>query len=433
MKYLAILKDCVLEALDTKVFYVMVGLSCLVLVVIGSVSYKPVSVEDEVRSFATKLTWAISFQAKDKADKMPRIEVADFEQTNPDGPPTERDYAFTLIFRMPDPEMAKAEAATRQFATRGLQKQLSFQFQYLDNLEVSALDAPDPAELRFRVTTHGSKVKRAADWPHEPTIFFALPITIWHGPVGRFVHFWEDTIVNQVGAGIALLISSIITAFFIPNMLRKGTIDLLLVKPIHRTTLLIYKYIGGLMFMFLNTSFVVCGIWLILGLRTGMSGAGFLASIPVLTFEFALYYAVSTLFGVVTRSSIAAILMTCFAWFLFSFVIGNAYQVIDATRKLPELAEALNEEQNAAMPRPFPDWVYTSADVIHFVTPRLKDLDALTNKLIVDDTVPEFSKERKMADKLFEGIHWTEALTVTTLYIAVLLALSCTWFALKDY
>lgn len=431
MKYLAILKDSLLEALDTKVFYAMVGLSCLVLLVVASVSYRPVAVEDEMRAFARNLTWLMGL-GKQQAGDPPRVDVTDFRQTNPEAPPWEGNYRFTIVLRQPDAERGIGEAE-RQAGAQKLRQALRRQFRYLEELEVAALDSPEPTESRFEVTTRGTKVTAAKDWPHEPTLFFALPLTVWHAPVGNFVHFWEDTVVNSVGAGVALLVSVVITAFFIPNMLRKGTVDLLLVKPIRRSTLLLYKYVGGLAFMFLNTTFVVVGIWLILGLRTGLWGVGFLASVFVLTFQFAFYYAVSTLFGVLTRSAIVAILMSCLAWFLFSLVLGNGYRVIDATRKLPEIAEVVQEEKGPVPPRPFPDWVYTSADVVHFVTPRLKDLDTLTNKLIVDDTLPEFSEDRRLADKLYAGFRWGEALAVTALYIVALLGLSCWRFTAKEY
>jgi ABC-type transport system involved in multi-copper enzyme maturation permease subunit len=439
MKYLAILKDSLLEALDTKVFYVMMGLSFLVVAVVGSVSYRPVTVEDEVDRLAGYLNWVMGLAMRGKGNaEPPRIDVVDFHETNPQGLPSERDYTFTLVLHAPAAEKDKGDKDNQQrvMAQRMLKQALREKFPYLKDLEVAVADAPDPADVRCVVTTHGTKVTRAVDWPHEPVVFFVLPITIWHAPVGEFVHFWQDTIVAGFGAGIALLISTVITAFFIPNMLRKGTIDLLVVKPIHRTTLLLYKYVGGLAFMFLNTVFVVAGIWLILGLRSGMWGPGFLASIAVLTFQFAFYYAISTFVGVVTRSSIAAILVTCFAWFVFSFALGNGYRLIDATRKMPGGDGSVQIQVGDAehtRPKPFPEWVYTTADVVHFVTPRLKDLDALTTKAIADDTMPEFSEDRKVADRLFADVRWVEAIGVTAIYIVVLLALSCWWFATKDY
>ncbi len=433
MKYLAILKDSLLEALDTKVFYALVGLSGLVLLVVASVSYHPVTVEDEVTGFVGQLSWFLDLHRNKNADAPPTIAVADFQQTNAGASLWEADYRFTLVMHLA--EGAKGDPAAQLAAVPALRQALRQRFPYLNDVQVKALPAPEPGERRFEVTTRGTKVTRGEDWPHEPTLFFAVPVKIWHGPVGEFVYFWENTIVNSLGASVALLISVVVTAFFIPNLLRRGTVDLLLVKPIRRSTLLVYKYIGGLVFMFLNTTLVVAGLWLILGLRTGMWGPGFLASIGVLTFQFAFYYAISTLFGVLTRSAIVSILMSCLGWFLFSLVIGQGYRIIDATRKLPEpIAAHLDEgEKKEAPPRPLPEWVYTAADVIHAVTPRLHDLDALTDKLIAADTLPEYSPERKTAEKRVTDLHWGEAVGVTLLYIAVLLALACWRMETKEY
>src|SRR5262249_51458298 len=44
MKYLAILKDSLLESIDTKVFYVMLALGAIVVLLVASVSYRPVTV-----------------------------------------------------------------------------------------------------------------------------------------------------------------------------------------------------------------------------------------------------------------------------------------------------------------------------------------------------------------------------------------------------
>jgi ABC-type transport system involved in multi-copper enzyme maturation permease subunit len=434
MKYLAILKDSLYEALDTKVFYAMLGLSCLAIFGVASVSYRPVAVEGEVQKLADTMSWVLGLKGKHEQRGPTRIELTDFEQTNGDAPAWEGNYHFALLLHFTDAEAAQQERFAGKDTSRGIRLLLQRNLEYLKDLEVNEVPSGDPAIMRFDVTSQGTLIKDLGEWPHEPVIFFALPLPFVHWPIGQFVRFAEDTLVKFFGAAVALLLSTIITAFFIPNMLRKGTVDLLLVKPIHRSTLLIYKYIGGLTFIFLNTAFVVLGIWVVLGLRTGMWGVGFLASILVITFQFALYYAISTLFGVLTRSPIVAILMACLAWFFFALVFGYGYVWIDQTRTLPEAAKELKIEVDGKNPvKMFPDWVYGSADMIHFVTPRLKDLDVLTGKLIADDTLPSYSAERKVADKLYANFSWVESLLVTATYIVVLLAVSCWWFATKDY
>jgi ABC-type transport system involved in multi-copper enzyme maturation permease subunit len=434
MKFLAILKDSIREAIDTKVFYAMLGLSCLVFLIVASISYKPVPVESDVK----EVTDAFNFVnlRREFREKGLRLtwRVENFEQTNAPAEPWHGDYRFTIFLELPGKEDFKALKETawfRQGMASNLETALRAKLFYLDNLRVTQVDSGNPDKLRFDVTTHGTRIKSLKEWPHEPTIFFALPLRFWHEPVGGFIFFIESVIVNNIGAGIALLISTIITAFFIPNMLRKGTLDLLLVKPIHRTRLLVYKYIGGLSFMLFNCAFIVLGIWLILGLRSGVWGTGFLISIVVLTFQFAFYYAISTLFGVLTRSSIVAILVTCVVW-LVVFLVGHIYSAIDQTRKLPEIFGG-DEQAQKEHPRPLPDWAYKTADVVHFLTPRIRDLDVLSAKMVVDDALPTDSPDRKLSDKLYSSFKWTEAVTATAVYMVLCLGIACWWFATKDY
>jgi ABC-type transport system involved in multi-copper enzyme maturation permease subunit len=444
MKYLAILKDSLYEALDTKVFYAMFGLSCLVILFATSVSFRPVTLESEVSRDTDTLNWLIGMMRADYPDGTPKLSVIAFEQTNPDTPPWEGNYHFAVAM-----EFANEQGPTRR-GKAGFIVPLALQksYPYLDHVKVREGQQPDPKTVRYDVTTQGTKIKNLGEWPHEPVILWAVPLTFWHEPVGEIVRFLESWVVGFFGAAIALLLSAVITAFFIPNMLHKGTVDMLIVKPIHRSTLLIYKYIGGLAIIFLNTAFVVMGMWIVIGLRSGIWGPGFLASIFIITFQFALYYAVSTLFGVMTRSPIVAILASVLAWFLIGVVAGYGYYVINLTRVADAAAAEQQQEQQAQLkelpldqaekppPPPkmrLPEWVYTTADVVHFVTPRVKDLDVLSSKLIADDALPSYSAERKLAEKRYANFSWTEAILVTSVYIVILLGIACWWFATKDY
>ena len=446
MKFLAILKDSLREALDTKVFYVMVGFSLLVILFVASVGYRPVSVEEEARHNMFRMTVMLQHTfAKHKLGEAPVFDVKDFEQTNPDAPPWQTGYRFFLTVDFPDAEKAKAARAAailpfvRNKALADTERVLQAQFTYLKNIKVTNAEPKSPTEMRYRVTAEGAKSGRYQDWPHEIVLFFVLPVPISKLPIANYVQFWEDVLINTIGAAVALLISTVITAFFIPNMLRKGSVDLLVVKPISRWALLLYKYIGGMTFMFLNAVVVVVGVWLVLGLRTHLWGTGFLFSIGVLTFQFALYYAVSTLFAVLTRSSIVSILMACLTWFVVSFLIGNGYVIVNATRKVRDFTniqmEATGLDMSDEQPpdKLLPNWVYTTADIIHFATPHLKDLDVLTEKWILQDTQVPDNPQRKAAEKMYTDFRWTETLAVTTLYIIVLLALSCWRFATRDY
>ncbi len=48
MKFLALMKDSLREAIDAKVFYVTVAMSFLLILIVGSVSFRPLTAEEEI-------------------------------------------------------------------------------------------------------------------------------------------------------------------------------------------------------------------------------------------------------------------------------------------------------------------------------------------------------------------------------------------------
>ena len=173
--------------------------------------------------------------------------------------------------------------------------------------------------VQFEVTLQGTSRTRRL-WAHTTNYFFGA-LEGRHSNMLGMAIFELAQIVVMSGSWVAILMGVVITSSFIPNMLRKGTVDLLLVKPIHRWALMMYKYIGGLTFIFLVITYFITGVWLALGFRTGIWGFHPLLLIPFITFFFAILYGISAFVAVMTRSAIACILLTCGCWFFF-FLIG---------------------------------------------------------------------------------------------------------------
>src|SRR5581483_2589081 len=361
VKYLALLKDSLLEAIDAKIFYVTVGLSLVLTLVVASISFKPVPAKEALQDITKKFAAVFrergrSMQAEfHSAD----YQLTDLQQLNDTTEPQASDYRFTLTaqegrFRSAaaywnrsagdDPGVTTLQPLSDEV----LGDFIKSQFAIFGNVEVThvrRIKAAKGDTIAFEVETRGTKGIRG--WQHEPCLLFgAVPLTFLRGSLGYMVYWIEDELVNGFGAWIGILIGVVITAFFIPNMLRKGTIDLLLAKPIHRTTLLIYKYLGGLMFVFLNSAVAVIGMWLALGWRSGIWATGFLLTIFVLTYFFAILYAVSTLFAVLTRSAVVAMLVTFAVWVVL-FVVGVSYKGLEQIRKDPAMSKEL----------PIPEWV----------------------------------------------------------------------------
>jgi hypothetical protein len=472
MKFLAILRDSVREAFDSKVLYALVILSGLVVLGVASISFKPRSAEKGLQDIVARFPGA---QPSFAAPQALQYEVEDFKQLN-DNRPWEGQYRFNLVVhelpvKGPDgkeqpsegifkamvwlstlqleeeklsPEDREARkrllmmreqaqnvppAKLQQFLDEKMREEIAqvtpaqmerfvkSQLATQGTLEATEvkLKAQGPKEIRFDVET-GSRSETFRTWPHTVTYGFGAYTSQGDTPIGPLLYGIEDTLIGAVGAGVAMLVATIVTAFFIPSMLRKGTIDMLVSKPIHRATLLVYKFLGGLTFMFVITVVVVVGVWIVLGLRSGLWAPGFLLSIFILTFQFSIFYAVSTLFGVLTRSPIVSILAACLTWAVL-WGVGTGHILLDATREF-KLA---------------PDWLYVTADTAHFVLPRYKDLDALNSQLIARDLLGPESLQRKAMDKFYASITWASSLGFTVGFIAICLGLACWRFSTKDY
>jgi ABC-type transport system involved in multi-copper enzyme maturation permease subunit len=434
MKYFAILRDSFREALASKVLYFMLGLSVLVILLVSSVSFRPVGLEEQVQGIADQFNFAYSFQGHAINGKL-NCGVRDFKKLNDAPEPWRGDYQFTFFVTFDDrmaPQAEQLGGAMDQLFREG--------FWWLDNLKVQKKEVPGPParEIRVEVSSHGTRIKDAGSWPHEPALFFGAWRLSWLRTSLTYAVYWiQNRLVNWVGGSVAVLIGIIVTASFIPGMLRKGAVDLLLAKPVRRTSLLVFKYLGGLTFMFVNAAFVITGIWLVLGMRSGLWAPGFLVSTLVLTYFFAILYAVSTLFGVLTRSTVVCILMTCFAWLLL-WIVGLLYDWVQPPRTGDPSGVA---SRDVTVPRKttggmtgeiFPGWVSTVVTTAHTVLPRTGDLTDLTTRLVSHSLLSK--EERKHRNlEIQRPITWGESLGVSTAFIVVMLALACWFFATRDY
>src|SRR5258708_2003926 len=112
-------------------------------------------------------------------------------------------------------------------------------------------------------------------------------------------------IVRGVQASIATFLYSFgmflavfASAGLIPSVLEPGRIELVLSKPVSRAHILLGRYAGNVLIVAANTAYLVLGVWLILGLKTGIWAPAFLAAIATTTFVFSVLLAVVVLIAV---------------------------------------------------------------------------------------------------------------------------------------
>jgi hypothetical protein len=115
---------------------------------------------------------------------------------------------------------------------------------------------------------------------------------------------------------LASILALVSTASIFPDLIGSGSIDLVLSKPIGRLRLFLTKFLGGLLFVALQVTVFAVACFVVIGLRGGVWEPGLLLSIPIVLGFFSYLFSVMVLFGMITRSTIASLLLTLLVWFL---------------------------------------------------------------------------------------------------------------------
>lgn len=143
------------------------------------------------------------------------------------------------------------------------------------------------------------------------------------------------TLADLVVGWVGIILAIIATAGFFPSFLDGGAIDVVLSKPISRPVLFAAKYVGSMAFVLFQAAWFVGLTFLVTGLRWNMWLPGYLLTIPLMVLLFSYLYCITALVGVKTRSTVAAILITIGAWFVFFGIQAFA----DATEIFPALRD----------------------------------------------------------------------------------------------
>jgi len=138
--------------------------------------------------------------------------------------------------------------------------------------------------------------------------------------------FYKLVFVN-IGIGlwlawIAAILALVSTAQIFPDFISGGSIELALSKPISRTRLFLTKYFTGLFFVALQVTAFSAACFLVIGLRGGAWEPALFLAVPLVVLFFSYLFSVCALLGLITRSTIAALLLTLLFWFII-FVINS--------------------------------------------------------------------------------------------------------------
>lgn len=139
-------------------------------------------------------------------------------------------------------------------------------------------------------------------------------VSLFGQPSGKATEV--SKLVRQVHAGIAsflysaaMFLAVFASAGLVPTIFEAGRIELLLSKPVARYHILLGRYLGNLLVVTLNICYLVAGVWLIFGWKTGIWNRSFLNAILTSAFMFAVLLSAIILVSVLSESAALAIMI----------------------------------------------------------------------------------------------------------------------------
>lgn len=162
-------------------------------------------------------------------------------------------------------------------------------------------------------------------------------VSIFGQEIDRAFHL--DQVIVGIESAIAvalftagLFMSLFATSSLIPSFLDKGSIDLMISKPLSRLQILLGRYLGAVTIVAFNIFYLIIFSWLILSIKTGIWNFGFLLAGVMIVVTFAILFALMTLLSVIVRSGPFALMITYLILFFSPLLLqrDNIYALLSS-------------------------------------------------------------------------------------------------------
>jgi ABC-type transport system involved in multi-copper enzyme maturation permease subunit len=258
----------------------------------------------------------------------------------------------------------------------------------------------------------------------QVTLLYGLLSTLPHdSSLARNVIEYQLLFADNIGGVPGLFFAILFCSSFLPTMMRKGTLDLLLARPVSRRTVILAKFIGGLWYTFFLATVMVTGLWLALSVRSGYYNPLFLGCIFTLVLTFAVLYGFSLFFTILTESGLLGALVAIGVWFVSSGVVTSYHSMHS-----PAAAEHWAKYPND---RPA-EWVLTAVEICYWIVPKTQDLSYFNRAIVSQAYVSEMFYKKVIAPGLPE-VNWSFSLGTTLAIFAFMLAMTVYSFCRRDY
>ena len=244
--------------------------------------------------------------------------------------------------------------------------------------------------------------------------------------------WFMDHVVDLIVGFFGIFVALVVSCGVIPETYRTGSVELLLSKPIYRPCLFMAKFVGGCVFVLLNISYLICGLYFIVGLRWELWDIRILIAIPVFVFYFMLLFSISAMVGLFSRRAILSLFAALMFWGI-CILVGNAKlamekflpkQVgVDRAAQVTDSESTDGADGSSGSEDDDRFWrsVYTFAIVpLHAVLPKPLELD---------DTV-QYVLDRRNGQKIVAP--WSPVIS-SGLFLVVILGICCTKSVWAEY
>ncbi len=429
------------ELLDKRSLQVLIVVAAVIVLALCSLSFEAPTVKDvlsdqarEINSFRHEIGFGGSFQSEMNLE----YETGEVRAATGDDSlsiPTDNTWAVDLTLQQDldlnaillswksfqefrrtrkwpaPPDEKESGEITSRFTDEDRERFLKERFEQFGYSKVEArrVSAEPPT---FRVFVH-------SEYPHEirgaklGMLFGAKTFDLDYLSLAELLIAIQSGLANTFVGFIGMLLFVSVCAPFIPNFLQKGTLDLVLARPIGRYRLLLFKYFGAVVFVLAFTFVFITACWFVLSVRSGFWNPWFLLCTVTMTLLFAVIHSVSVLVGLQTRNSNLATIAALGIWFLSS-TIGTlkhtAAQMFGDD--LPRLKKAL--------------------EAAYVVLPKVGDLSYLNTVFLSRSHLSPEAMERSIGN-LLPDVDWTFSLSTTVAFTLAILALAAWRFHRKDY
>ncbi|HET9136871.1 MAG TPA: ABC transporter permease subunit [Candidatus Kapabacteria bacterium] len=173
------------------------------------------------------------------------------------------------------------------------------------------------------------------------------------------------TILSNILYVVIICVGIFATSGLINSQLEKGTIDLLLSKPVPRWKYILGRYTGSVLIIFLETFWFILGIWIVASSSIGIWNPSFLLCTVFITLGFAGIYSIVVCISIVSRSSALSIIVGIGLFFInYLISIGHSIETMVSTNSK--------------------SWLSTIANILYYIFPSSSDMGSNMTHLLTN-------------------------------------------------